>query len=285
MRATVMAPQSCCDPGRQGQPRRRRVPVPVAVSLHSLKDPGPGSEGIYICASIRPCKTPGWWWPQPLICGHLFEQTWVLRTQQRLPPVQMFPNLSWPRATAPRVPPLSAASSRPLGAPLAGEEPRHSRREPGSACPDPGVTGGHSCSDSLCKHPLPAGPPPPPAGQRAPWAPRPGPRGLPTGSSTTPRTALGPWLWVTPPGQPEARRGSRLCQGFLGKTLVGSVSLPGPGRGLAVASRFKKGSRLCFLLHSHPGAVPSPPQAGPASGAHPHPRPPPLQPCFPHADP
>ena len=76
------APSELLRPWAAGsQPR-----VPRSHPGNCVPSPAEGSgtwgQVIYICASIRPRKKPGWWWPRPLICGLLFEQTWVLGTQQ-----------------------------------------------------------------------------------------------------------------------------------------------------------------------------------------------------------
>lgn len=152
------------------------------------------------------------------------------------------------------------------------------------ACLDPGVTGGHSCSDSLCKHPLPAGPPPPsrrPAGLLGSQART---SGSPEGGHRPPRgLRWAPGSGVeAPPGQPEARRGDRLCQGFSGKTRVGSVCSQGRerpgGSGRPRSSGVASASCSTHTL----GPCPSPPPGWPLRGA-PPPETPTLQPCFPSA--
>lgn len=64
---------------------------------------------------------------------------------------------------------------------------------------DPGVTRAHSCSDSLCKHPLPAALPPPPAASGPRRLPGPDPRVSRWGPPTTLWTKLGPRLWSGSP--------------------------------------------------------------------------------------
>lgn len=150
------------------------------------------------------------------------------------------------------------------------------------ACLDPGVTGGHSCSDSLCKHPLPAGPPPTPAGQRAPWAPRPGPQGLPTGAIDHPADRAGPPAleWkplldsLRPAGETASARGSRERHGSV-------LSALRAGRGLAgVGVHVQEKSPLLSALLTPWGCAPPLPQAGPCLGHH-HPRPPLCSPAPP----
>lgn len=143
---------------------------------------------------------------------------------------------------------------------------------------DPGVTRAHSCSDSLCKHPLPAGLPPPPARPAGPGAPRPGPQGLPSGATDHRVDRAGPpaleWKPLLDSLRPAP--GDPLCQEFSGKTRVYSVCSQGqerPGRGGHPCS--SQVTSACFPLRSRP------PPGWPLLGA--PPETPTLQPCFPSA--
>lgn len=150
------------------------------------------------------------------------------------------------------------------------------------ACLDPGVTGGHSCSDSLCKHPLPAGPPPPPAGQRASWAPRPGPQGLRRGAIDHPADCAGPPAleWkplldsLRPAGETASARGSRERHGSVLSALRAGRGLAGVGVHVQVESPLLPAPLTPW------GRAPPLPQAGPCAGHH-HPRPPPCSPASP----
>lgn len=183
------------------------------MSLHSLKDPGPGScrhlylrlnQALQDTGPVVVAPAANLWTPVPNRHGFLEHN----RASSRLRCSQ----ICWPRATAAR-PALSAAAPPPLG-PLAGGSRGFGRREPGSGLLGPGCNGRPQLPDSLCKHPfclqaraaLPAG-------QRALWAPRPGPQGSPTGAIDHPADRQPPFWREALPGQPEARRETASARG------------------------------------------------------------------------